>query len=101
MKFITVQRDVMHGQCKGALARIQVRYTSIILFSGLMPGWAGSRIGIFSPRKTQDGYECTGFYFFPWLAPDIAVCRLPRRYRMLGLLSFRFDRERPARKDKS
>lgn len=92
MKLFSMQRDVMSGQCKGALLRLQVRYTAVFLFPGLIRSWAGSQIGIFTPRKTESGYRCTGFYFHPWLAPDIAVCRLPRWYRALTrAISFRFE----------
>ena len=89
MKLFNIQRDVMSGQCKGALLRLQVRYTAVFLLPGLVPGWAGSQIGLFTPRKTAEGYSCTGFWFRPWLAPDVAVSRLPRWYRALtGRLSF-------------
>jgi len=89
MKLFSIQRDVMSGQCKGALLRLQVRYTAVFLLPGLVPGWAGSQIGLLTPRKTAEGYSCTGFWFRPWLAPDVAVSRLPRWYRALtGRLSF-------------
>ena len=81
MKLFSIQRDVISGQCKGALLRLQVRYTAVFLLPGLIPGWAGSRIGLFTPRKTADGYACTGFWFRPWLAPDVPISRLPRWYR--------------------
>jgi len=92
MAIFEIQRDVMSGQCKGALARIQVRYTALFIGTGWIRGWAGSQIGLFTPRKTESGYRCTGFYFQPWLAPDIAVCRLPRWYRAVTrAISFRFE----------
>lgn len=92
MKLFSLQRDVMSGQCKGALLRLQVRYTAIFFLPGLIRGWAGSQIGLFTPKKTDKGYACTGFYFSPWLAPDIAVCRLPRWYLFLArAFSFRFE----------
>lgn len=92
MAIFKIQRDVMSGQCKGALARIQVRYTALFIGTGWIRGWAGSQIGLFTPRKTENGYRCTGFYFHPWLAPDIAVGRLPRWYRLLTrAISFRFE----------
>ena len=92
MKLFKLQRQVMSGQCKGALLRLQVRYTAIFFFPGLIRGWAGSQIGIFTPRKNEYGYSCTGFYFRPWLAPDIAVCRLPKWYRFVTrAISFRFE----------
>lgn len=84
MKLFTIQRNVMSGQCKRALLRLQIRYTAIF-FLCMFPGWAGSQIGLFVPRKKADGsgYSCTGFYFAPWFAPDIAVCRLPRWYQRI------------------
>lgn len=89
---IHVQRNVMSGQCKGALLRFQVRHTAVFFFQGWVRGWAGSQVGLFTPRKTKDGYRCTGFYFRPWLAPDIAVCRLPRWYvRLANALSLRLE----------
>lgn len=89
-----IQRDVMSGQCKGALLRVQVRYTAIFIFPRLVRGWVGSQIGLFTPRKTSKGYVCTGFYFQPWLAPDVAVCILPKWYRIcMDALSFRLDGE--------
>lgn len=93
MNLFTIQRDVMSGQCKGALLRIQFRYTAVFLFPGLIPGWVGSQIGLFVPKKaTTGGYSCTGFYFQPWLARDISVGRLPTWYRRLaGAVSFRTD----------
>lgn len=70
--------------------RIQVRYTAVIIGSGWIGGWAGSQIGIFTPRHTENGYVCTGFYFEPWLAPDIAVVQLPKWYtRIMHAISFR------------
>lgn len=92
MKLFAIHHNVMSGQCKGALLRLQVRYTAIFFLPGLIRGWAGSQVGFFTPRKTKNGYTCTGFYFRPWLAPDIAVVRLPRWYRLLTrAVSFRFD----------
>lgn len=92
LKLIHIQRNVMSGQCKGALLRIQVRYTAIFVCAGLIRGWAGSHLGIFTPRKTKDGYKCTGFYFRPWLAPDVAVSQLPKWYlRIARSLSFSFE----------
>ena len=78
---IRIHRDVVSGQCKGALLRIQVRYTAIVLFPGLIRGWTGSQIGMFAPRTTRGGYQCTRFYVHPWLAPDVPVSRLPKWYR--------------------
>jgi hypothetical protein len=93
MAFFKVQRNVMSGQCKGALARIQVRHTALFIGAGWIPGWAGSQVGIFTPRKTNRGYICTGFYFHPWLAPDIAVRQLPRWYRAVArAISFDFGK---------
>ena len=92
MALFKIQRNVVAGQCKGAIVRIQMRYTALVIGSGWIRGWAGTRIGFFSPRKTDDGYRCTGFYFFPWLAPDIAVCQLPRWYlATTRAISFRFE----------
>jgi hypothetical protein len=92
MKLFSLQRNVMSGQCKGALLRLQVCYTAIFLFPGLIRGWAGSHIGLFTPRKTDTGYTCTGFYFRPWLAPDVPVCQLPKWYRLMaGAASFCFE----------
>ena len=59
MALFKIQRDVMSGQCKGALARIQVRYTALFIGTGWIRGWAGSQIGLFTPRKTENGYRCT------------------------------------------
>ena len=92
MKLVSIQRNTMSGQCKGALLRLQVRHTAVFLFPGLVPGWAGSNIGLFVPRKTENGYACVGFRFHPHLAPDIAWNQLPKWYRTLTrALSFRFD----------
>lgn len=92
MRIFHIQRDVMSGQCKGAPIRIQFRYTAIFLFPGLIRGWAGSQLGLFVPKKTPSGYSLRGFYFRPWLAPDIAVCRLPRWYvAIANAFSFRTD----------
>ena len=92
MALFKIQRDVMSGQCKGALARIQVRYTALFIGTGWIRGWAGSQIGLFTPRKTENGYRCIGFYFHLWLAPDIAVCRLPKWYlAVTRVLSFHFE----------
>lgn len=89
MKLFTVQKDVMSGQCKGALLRLQVRYTAYFLFPGLIPGWVGSQIGLFTPVKKGDEYTCRGFYFHPWLAKDVAISQLPKWYRWFtGILSF-------------
>lgn len=88
----SIQRNVMSGQCKGALLRLQIRYTAIFFFPGWIGGWAGSRIGLFTPRKKPDGYVCTGFYFQPWLSPDKAICDLPRWYvKTMQFISFRSD----------
>jgi len=90
--FFAIQRNVMSGQCKTCLLRLQVRYTAFFLFPGLFRGWAGSQFGLFTPRKTSGGYVCTGFYFQPWLAPDIAVCRLPKWYlKTVRFFSYRND----------
>lgn len=92
MKIFQIYTDVMSGQCKGAPLRIQVRHTVIFILPGIIKGWAGSQIGLFTPRKTKVGYNCTGFYFRPWLAPDIAVCKLPKWYRtLMRLISFRSE----------
>lgn len=91
-KLIVMHKDVMSGQCKGAVLRLQIRYTAIFLFPSLIRGWAGSHIGIFTPRKTESGYSCTGFYFRPWLAPDVTVCELPKWYLACArACSFRFE----------
>lgn len=91
MAIFKIQKNVVSGQCKGALARIQIRYTALIIGSGWMRGWVGTRIGIFSPRKTEDGYRCTSFYFHPWFAPDITVNQLPKWYRTITrMISFSF-----------
>lgn len=92
MKLFCLQRNVMSGQCKGALLRFQVRHTALFVLPGLIPGWAGSQVGLFTPRKTPAGYRCTGFYASLWLAPDVAVSRLPKWYRvMTRCLRFRFE----------
>lgn len=90
MNIFAIQRNVLSGQCKGALLRVQVRYTAFFLLPGAIRGWAGSQIGLFTPRRVNaDGYACVGFYFRPWLAPDAAVSRLPRWYvRTMRALSF-------------
>lgn len=93
MKFIQIQRNVLSGQCKNALLRIQVGYTAIYFFSGVIPGWAGTKIGVFAPVKGVEGYVRKGFYFQPWLARDVAVSRLPRWYvRVARALSFEIGR---------
>ena len=91
MKLFTIHRNVMSGQCVGAPLRLQVRHTALFLLPGLIKGWTGSQIGLFTPRKTADGYRCTGFYFQPWLAPRVAVSRLPRWYRAVAS-ALSFDR---------
>ena len=92
MRVFSIHRNVMCGQCKGALLRLQVGYTAIFLFPGLLPGWAGSRVGLFTPRKVGKGFACLGFYFLPWLAPDVATCLLPKWYRWATrAVSFRLD----------
>jgi hypothetical protein len=89
MKLFILQRNVMSGQCKRTLLRIQVGYTALLIFPGLIPGWCGSQIGLFTPGKTENGYRCTEFYVHPWLAPDIPVCRLPKWYlRLVSMISF-------------
>lgn len=91
-KLFSIHRNVMSGQCKGALLRIQVRYTAIFILPGCIRGWAGGHIGFFTPRKTSTGYVCTGFYFQPWLSPDVAVRSLPQWYvKALRFISFRSD----------
>ena len=97
MKLLVVQRNVISGQCKGALVRVQVRYTALVLFSGLLRGWCGAQIGVFSPRHSASrGYSCTGFYFQPWLTPDVPVGRLPKWYRwVVRNLQIRLDGSRP------
>ncbi len=92
MKLLSIQRNVMSGQCKGALLRFQIRYTAFFVFPNLIPGWCGSQVGLFTHKKQKEGYSCTGFYFKPWLAKDIAVCQLPRWYRKLtNCVSFSFE----------
>ena len=88
---IEIDRNVMCGQCKNALLRVQIRHTAVFFGAGWIDGWAGSQIGFFTPRKTEEGYSCTGFYFLPWLYPDIAVCQAPTWYRKtMRAISFRF-----------
>lgn len=90
--FFSIQTNVMSGQCKGALLRIQIRYTAIFLLPGWIGSWCGGHIGLFTPRKTPDGYICTGFYFQPWLSPDKAIIDLPQWYvKSLRAISFRSD----------
>lgn len=92
MKLFEIQKNVMSGQCKNTLLRIQLRYTALFIGVGLIPGWAGTQIGLFTPKKCEGGYRCLGVYFHPWLAPDIPVVRLPKWYRVLmKFISFRFD----------
>lgn len=92
MKLFAIDKNVISGQCKGALLRMQFRYTAIFFCVGLIPGWVGSQVGFFTPTKTKDGYICTEFYFKPWLAKDIAVCKLPKWYRAVTrAISFRFN----------
>jgi hypothetical protein len=88
---VGIQFNVMDGQCKNSLLRVQVRYTAIFLFPGLLRGWCGTHVGLFAPKHNPEkGYRCTGFEFSPWLAPDIAVANLPRFYvKITRAISFR------------
>ena len=91
MRLLKIQRNVMCGQCKGALLRLQIRYTAILLLPGFFRGWAGTQIGIFVPRKVRGVYRCLGFRFHPWFAPDIAVRQLPTWYvRAMNICSVDF-----------
>lgn len=76
--FIHIHRNVMSGQCKGALLRLQVRHTAVFLFPKLWPKRFGFQLGLFTPYKTVNGYRCFGFYFFFGGFRDIAVSSLPR-----------------------
>lgn len=85
MRLIRIYKNVESGQCKGALLRIQFRTTAIFILADTFRGFAGSHIGLFAPNGYGDkGYRFTRFYFRPWFAPDIAVCRLPKWYRKLA-----------------
>jgi len=91
MKLFTVQRDVMSGQCVGSPLRVQVGYTAVFLFPGLIGTWTGTKIGLFTPRRPAPGqpYTRSGFYFYPWLASRVSIHRLPKWYRVLtNALSF-------------
>jgi hypothetical protein len=88
MKIVHIHRNVMSGQCKGSLLRLQIRHTAIFFFPWFR-GWSGSHIGLFVPRKVNGYYRCTGFRFRPWFASDIAVNRLPNWYvKTMNFLTF-------------
>lgn len=83
MKLINVQKNVYCGQCKNTVLRIQIGYVAIYFLVGFIPGWVGTQIGIFSPRKVNGEYRRTGFYLRPWFAPDKPIHKLPTWYLKL------------------
>jgi len=60
---IVIEKNVMNGQAKGCLLRIQIRYTAIFIKS-----WSrhhnGFHIGIFAPEKFDGDYKCLDFYWY-------------------------------------
>lgn len=90
-----VQHNLMSGQCVNALVRIQYKYSALLIGCGWCKGYAGTRIGLFSPRKIRmiDGkfseYRCDGFYFYPWFAKHVAISQLnPTYVKIMHTLSF-------------
>lgn len=91
MALFNLQRNVMSGQCKQCLMRIQIRYTALFVGVGWLPeGWSGLQWGFFTPVKIKDKYRCLGFY--GGLLPGLpgAVCRWPKwYYKVWKFLYFR------------
>jgi hypothetical protein len=87
VKLIEIHRNVISGQCFGALIRIQVGYSAIFLGCGFLPkDWSGLQWGIFAPMKTESGYVRKGFYgsLLPGIAGPPAFA-WPRWYHKLWL----------------
>lgn len=59
-----VRKNVISGQCYGALVCIQVRYTAIFMGQDWIPkGWQGLKFGVFAPaHNPKIGYRCVAFY---------------------------------------
>ena len=78
-----IMRNVISGQCKNSLARIQIGYTAIFIGQGLLPkGWSGFQLGLFAPaHNPKVGYKRIAFYgcFLPGMPG--AVIRWPKWYR--------------------
>lgn len=90
MRLLTVDRQVIVAQCKGCPLQIQVGYTAVWLLPGSLPGFVGTRIGLFIPRKTDEGYRRSGFRFHPYLWKNVPRGQLPRWYRCItDALSYR------------
>jgi len=86
MSLFKIHRNVMSGQCKGALVRIQVRYTALFIGSGWIPGRFGFQLGLFTPKRNEDyadDYRCTGFWFSPGGFKDKSIHALPNWQRWI------------------
>lgn len=92
MKLIEVKRNVMSGQAKRCLARIQIGYTAFTILPKMFDGYVGMQIGLFTPRKTELGYSRTGAWFSIGLHKDKSIYQLPSWYRALcKIFNFRFQ----------
>ena len=80
-----IMRNVISGQCKDSLIRIQFGYTAIFLGQGWLPkGWSGLQFGFFAPaHNPKVGYRRIAFYgcFLPGMPG--AIMQWPRWYRLL------------------
>jgi len=84
-QLIHIDRNVISGQCKGALLRVQVRYTAIFFGVGFIPSWYGMQVGLFAPRHSpMNGYSCTKFYGSFMMGKDIPIIQKPRIIRWLN-----------------
>jgi len=80
-----IHKNVISGQCKGSLVRIQIRYTAIFLGVDWLPcGWSGLQFGFFAPaHNPKIGYRCIKFYghFLPGLHGPVPSW--PKWYRRI------------------
>jgi hypothetical protein len=87
-----IHKNVISGQCKGSLMRIQIGYTAIFIGTNWLPiGWSGLQFGIFAPdHNSKIGYRRIAFYgsFLPGLPGSVG--QWPKWYKWLNRqMSFR------------
>lgn len=83
MKLITIQRNVMSGQAKRCIARIQVGYTAIFILPRIFDNRIGMQVGLFVPKKINDKYIRIGFWFTLGLHKDVSIYRLPKWQQLI------------------
>ena len=85
MKIISIDKNVVSGQCYNSLARVQILYAAYFIGVGFIPkGWQGLQFGFFAPAHNPDiGYRCVKFYASVLPGIPGSCAQWPNWYRWL------------------